>query len=361
MRLTQKDIANRLGVSLITVSRALNGSGYVSKELKTRILSFAKENNYIPHKASQVLVRNRVRKIALFSSSLPGYFWGDIGKGIEVAANQILAFNYDVEYHMIAESDSQGYIATVKEEIEGGVAALAFVNQRLYDMRQVFDLVDRSAIPYITFNIDAPESNRICYVGSDYRAGGRLAAEFIGKTIRLKERPRVLVVTTLEREDRYSDVPDINGERLEGFLAVMHTNFPNIECDVQYITTKLKVGYQDTQIFDLLESRQGEVDAVYLIAAFNTAFLEALARLDYRNATTVLHDIDSSSLHHLETRLLSAVIYQNPILQGYYAVKMLEHIVESNQYSGLQDVEIVSNLVMAENKNLHRNHYLFTT
>ena len=53
MGLTQKEIAKQLGVSYMSVSRALNGSGYVSESLRMRILTYAKENGYEPHRASK--------------------------------------------------------------------------------------------------------------------------------------------------------------------------------------------------------------------------------------------------------------------------------------------------------------------
>ena len=98
MSVTQQDIADFLEVSLITVHRALNNSGYVSAELKERILAYAKEVNYVPHKASQVLVRNKTRKIAVFTSSLPHYFWNEIKTGVMIGAEQLQAFNYQVHY-----------------------------------------------------------------------------------------------------------------------------------------------------------------------------------------------------------------------------------------------------------------------
>ena len=107
MGITQKEIAHALELPLITVHRALNNSGYVSKELKGRILAYARDVRYVPHKASQVLKRNKVRKIAVFSSSLPHYFWNDIRTGISIGAEQIQPLNYRVNYHMIAERDSE--------------------------------------------------------------------------------------------------------------------------------------------------------------------------------------------------------------------------------------------------------------
>ncbi len=361
MRITQKEISRRLGVSLITVSRALNDTGYVSRELKERILQFAKSNSYVPHRASQVLVRNKTHRVAMFSSSLPAYFWDDIRKGVIVAAEQIRPFDYEVRYHTIAESDSRAYLRTLRREIKEGAEAFAFVYQRIYDMDSILDLVDHAGIPYVTFNVDAPEGNRLCYIGSDYQAGGRLSAEFIGKTVAFKQDASVLVITENERADRYADKPNINSERLTGFLAVMQKRFPTVACHVEHITTPLQAERADTQIPDILRKRRGSVDAVYLIPAFNSVFLEALEALRYRSTVTVLHDLDNSAMHHLETHLLSAVIYQNPILQGYYTVKTLEHLLESNRRDRMEGIEIVSNLILAENRNLHRNHYALIT
>lgn len=360
MRITQKDIAAELGISLITVSRAFNDSGYVSEELKKRILDYAKERSYVPHKASQALVRNKTRNIAVFSSSLPTYFWHDIKKGIEIAAEQIMPFNYSVRYHMIPESDTESYIARLEKEMKNGLDGVAFVNQRLYDMKAVIAAIEGAGIPYVTFNVDAPESGRLCYIGSDYRAGGRLAANFIGSALSVKRGGRVLVVNNNEDEDRISKRPDINGERYAGFMSVMRERFPETACEVEYVTTKLRMGYIDDQIENALAKRKGAVDAVYLIPAFNELFLSALEKLDFRNALTALHDMDRSAAHHLDTGRLSAVVYQNPILQGYYTVKTLEHILESKRLEKMKDIEIVHNLVFAENRELYRNHYAIT-
>ena len=85
-----------------------------------------------------------------------------------------------------------------------------------------------------------PESRRLCYIGPDYRAGGRLAAEYIGKTLLCMRRPRVLVLTTLPDSRANSRAPDINALRYEGFCAVMDKHFPGIAHDTAYITKGMR-------------------------------------------------------------------------------------------------------------------------
>jgi len=360
MGITQKEIADALDLPLITVHRALNNSGYVSKELKGRILSYAREVHYVPHKASQILKRNKVRKIAVFSSSLPHYFWNDIRTGISIGAEQIQPLNYRVNYHMVAERDSDLYLRRLDEEIGDGVEAIAFVNQWIYRMDDIISRISDAGIPYVTLNVDAPGSRRLCYIGPDYRAGGRLAAEYIGKTLQCMRRPRVLVLTSLP-DSRAADsrAPDINALRYEGFCAVIEKHFPGITHEMACITKGMRSPAAERHIAGLMAARTGGFDAVYLVAAYNTQFIRALDEKSIGRRVIVLHDLDSSSNHYLEKNLLTAVVYQNPILQGYYTVRILENLLESGHPPDVRQINIVHSVILNENKELYKNHYLF--
>ena len=357
---TQQDIADALGLSLITVHRALKSSGYVSKKLKERILAYAKEVTYVPHKASQILKRNKIRKVAVFSSTLPRYFWNDIKTGITIGSEQVQPFNYQVSYHMVPDRNSRLYLARLKAAVADGVEAVAFVNQWIYDMESIIAYIDRVGIPYLTLNVDAPDSRRLCYIGPDYRAGGRLAAEYIGKNLLFRKNPRVLVITMRAEGIEDSHAPDINNLRYEGFRAVLKKNFSRIHHEVGYLTSEMRSKEVGRQIQELLSSKRSKVDAIYLIAAYNAQFIQALERSPRPRTLVVLHDLDRSSNHLLEENLLTAVIYQNPILQGYYAVKILENMLESGHPPDIKQINIVHSIVMNENKDLYRNHYLFT-
>lgn len=352
MGITQKEIAKNLGISYMTVSRVLNSNGYVSDALKQRVLEYAKEMGYEPHRASQVLVRNSTRRLALFSSTLPRYFWDEINKGVQVAAQQLKAFDYEVHYHRVPELDTQAYLALLEQEIEQGVDAVALVNQRMYDIEAVITCIEQAGLPYVTFNIDAPHSKRCTYIGSDYVAGGRLAADFIARTLQLSQKKEVLVLQCSEQELSQAKGPNINKMRLEGFLDLMNQSFPAITIHLEYFDTKLQAEEKDNQILNLIRNYQNKVQAMYLIPAFNTDFLHALDAAGVHDTITVLHDLDSAALYHLKTRLLSAVIDQSPTLQGYYTVMALEKILESKQPADLPLIQIDHNLVLTENRNL---------
>ena len=60
-RLTIKDIAKQLNVSISTVSKALNDSYEISVKTKEKIQKFAKENNYQPN-VTAVNLKNKKTK-----------------------------------------------------------------------------------------------------------------------------------------------------------------------------------------------------------------------------------------------------------------------------------------------------------
>ena len=359
MRITQKMIARDLDISFMTVSRVFNNSGYVSKELRKRILDYAEKKGYEPHRASQVLVRNTIRTVAVFSSAAPDYFWNDIKRGVHQAASHIKFFNYEVHYHRLPDFDTKKYCALLSREIKNGLEAVAFVYQDIYDMERIINLAEKAKIPYLLFNVDAPGSGRLCYIGSDYRSGGRLAANFIGKALEQKKAGRALVVSFI-RDDSQRTFPcttpvNINKERLEGFLSVMKERFSGISCSIEYVNAKSDI---ERQIMRIMKVYREKTDAVYFIPAYNDIYHRALELYNYRKLITLQHDIDNSAISCLERDLLTAVIFQDPVLQGYTVVRTLEHILESKNPGPYRNIEIAHNLVFRDNINFLQNHYL---
>jgi LacI family transcriptional regulator len=365
MRITQKDIARKLGISLITVNRAFNNSGYVSPELKKRIFDYAKKQSYIPLRASQILVRNKTQVISVFTPAFPDYFWEDIKKGVLSAGKYIKSLNYDVRFIKVPDYDTNYFIKALKRELRNGLCAAAFVNKPFFDMDRILGIVESAGIPYLFFNVDAPFTNRICYIGTEYAAGGKLAANFIGKSLAVQGKGRVLVITVNDIGEQITSGPDINMKRIQGFVEVMEQQYPHIVCQVVYLDAESRAG-ADGLIMDLLKKNEGRVNAVYFVPAYNASFLKGLATYEYRRTITLLHDVNDMVLKYLEQNLLTAVIFQDPILQGNITVRSLEHLLESKTarsaasrvWGKQRDIEIVYTLIFKENSNYLRNHSL---
>lgn len=79
-------IAQELGVSKATVSRALSGKGNLSEQTRRRILDFAQAHNYRPNAVAQSLARSRTCNLGVMlpsqSGILDGAFFSECLQGI---------------------------------------------------------------------------------------------------------------------------------------------------------------------------------------------------------------------------------------------------------------------------------------
>ena len=65
-----KDLANELGVSVSTVSRALNDSYEISPEMRERVKALAEQWNYRPNPFALSLLKNTPRIIGIIVPDL---------------------------------------------------------------------------------------------------------------------------------------------------------------------------------------------------------------------------------------------------------------------------------------------------
>ncbi len=355
-RPTQKDIARALNIAPVTVRRALNDSGYVSEKLRARIFEQMRKADYVPHKLAQGLVRKKPRRIALFFYCKPAFFWNDIIRGVGIAAEKLEPFGYEVECHCMRRISTREYLAMVEKVIERGVDGVAIVNQAFFDMSRIFRYLDSRDVRYITFNIDAPNTNRLCYVGPVHREGGRLAGEFLGKLLQNERQARLTAITRRFARGS-SSRPDINQERLKGFLAVMERDFPSFSVEVLVLDYGMKTPQVRQELRRSISTTRP--DGIYLILPIQEELIGVL-REEGRDheKSIVIHDLSPSIGRLLQQRQISGVIYQNPVLQGYYAVMLLERIIDSRGATAWQNMEISHTLVLNENRALARNHYL---
>ena len=73
-RTTIEDVAQRAGVSVATVSRALRGLPNVATSTRARVTEVATELNYSPHPGATRLAAGRTRTITVAVPTLNGWY-----------------------------------------------------------------------------------------------------------------------------------------------------------------------------------------------------------------------------------------------------------------------------------------------
>ena len=86
--ITLKDLAEKLEVSVSTVSKALNGSHEISENTVARVKALAEYYNYKPNKIALSLKQNRTQTIGVIVPDILNRFFAKVLYGIENEASK---------------------------------------------------------------------------------------------------------------------------------------------------------------------------------------------------------------------------------------------------------------------------------
>src|SRR5687767_8925362 len=115
MSTTIKDVARRAGLSLSTVSRALNKSGYVSHETQRRVDEAVAELSYQPNWMARSLKGKPARLIGLIMPDVSSSYDNTI---IQLVCNTLHAHNYELIL-CLSNEDREidlGYVKMLQEK-----------------------------------------------------------------------------------------------------------------------------------------------------------------------------------------------------------------------------------------------------
>jgi len=85
-RVTLKELAKELNVSIPTVSKALSGSKEISNETKERIVKLAKKYNYSPNQIAISLKIQKTKTIGVIIPNILSHYFAEVLLGIEEEA-----------------------------------------------------------------------------------------------------------------------------------------------------------------------------------------------------------------------------------------------------------------------------------
>ena len=80
---TLEDVAKHAGVSIMTVSRFVNDSGYVGEKSKIKIKNAIEVLNYRPNMIAKSLITKKTKTIGLIIASIINPFYPDVVLGVE--------------------------------------------------------------------------------------------------------------------------------------------------------------------------------------------------------------------------------------------------------------------------------------
>ncbi len=231
--ITLKDLANKANVSIVTVSRALNGHPDVSETTKNRILSLAEKLNYKPDVFARGLKAKKTQSIGIVIPDNNDPSYGEILQGCNTSAQKY-------GYHIIISTlINKGY--NVDEEIDAIRNLIAkridglLLHPEQEEPKYLKALKD-CPIPFVLLN-RSPKEIECDYVTHNHEKGAYLAIKH------LIERGHKKIFYLIRKPSTGSGLARIRGcEKAVDQCGLSNVSINLIECkdDIEsaYLQTK---------------------------------------------------------------------------------------------------------------------------
>ncbi len=251
---TMKDVAHKAGVSIATVSRVINDTGFVSQELKNQVHEAMTTLNYRPSHVARSLRRQQTQTIAVMVPQLDQPFFSTLTFAIQ---QRLFADDYYTFTCSTVESEEEeaAYVEMLLGQSVDGVV-VAPTGHSADTIRRL----QQANVPVVLVDRDLPELSAIDRVLFDNYTGGHLGAKHLVEL----GHEHITILAGLDHSHTIK-------QRIEGITAALgrHGIQPNIvtgENDLH----QFEVGYQ--RALDILSAqpRPTAIFALTDIAAVGT-------------------------------------------------------------------------------------------
>lgn len=319
--ITIKEIAERASVSRTTVSRVLNNNGYVSEDVKKRVLKVIEETGYIPSENAKSLRTKKTKVIGVILPKISTETSSRLVKGLdEVFAKegyQILLTNTN----LVPEKEIE-YLRLLKSRhVDGMILSTTIINQALVEE------INGLKIPFVTVGQQVSEISNVLF--DDYQASKDLV------NLMIKKGYKHIAFIGVDEEDR-----SVGYLRKAGYLdAMKDNNLPIEECWVEKGIFDVDSGYHSmTQIMKYSRQKPDAVIAVTDRLAIGAMQYIKEAGLSIPNDIAVA-GMGASELSRFVSPALTTIDFSMEEVGREAAGLLLNQINGRNTYEKIREVK----------------------
>jgi LacI family transcriptional regulator len=314
-KVTLKQIAKELDVSISTVSKSLRNSNEISEDTRLKVQAFAKLYNYKPNNIALSLKNKKTKTICIIIPEIIHHFFATVISGVEHVANEN---GYNVLVCLSDESFDKEVInieMLANGSIDGFIMSLSKETQKKRDFHHIIEVINQG-MPVVMF--DRVTNDILC---DKVIIDDNLAAYNATKFLIDKGFQKIALISTV-------DYVSVGKLRTDGYIKALKTN------DIK-ISESLILKIEDTEDFECkIEEliKNNEIDAIF---AVNELFAVTAVKIANKLNKKVPDDISvigftDGIISKYSTPSLSTVS-QNGVKMGEKAAKMLIERLENEQ------------------------------
>ncbi len=243
-KITLKQIARELDVSISTVSKALRNSVEISEDTKQKVQAFAKLYNYRPNNIALSLKNRKTKTIGIIIPEIVHHFFSKVISGIELVANNR---GYNVIVGLSNESFSKEVInmeMLANGSIDGFILSISKETLHQQDYHHFEETINQG-MPIVMFDRVVKDIQCDKVIVDDMKGSKKAVTKLIENKCK-----HIALITT-------SDYVSVGKLRTQGYLEALQEN---------KITPKasliLKVDY-DYNSEENLEDLEGEIEELF--------------------------------------------------------------------------------------------------
>lgn len=314
-KVTLKQIARELDVSISTVSKSLRDSKEISEDTRQKVQAFAKLYNYKPNLIALSLKNRKTKTIGIIIPEIVHHFFATVISGIEQEANES---GYSIIICLSDESFDKEVLnmeMLANGSIDGFIMALSKETQYKSDFHHITEVINQG-MPVVMF--DRVTNEILCdkVIIDDKTAAYNAVQSLIDAG-----RKKIALVTTV-------DYVSVGKLRTDGYTKALLDN--NLPFDENLIIKIEDINSCEETISQILEDKA--IDAVF---AVNELFAVIIIKTAHKLGLNVPKDLSviaftDGIISKYSTPTITTVS-QNGFKMGQKAAKMLIKRLETDE------------------------------
>jgi LacI family transcriptional regulator len=315
-KVTLKQIAKELDVSISTVSKSLRNSPEIGEETRLKVQAFAKLYHYKPNNIALSLKNRKTKTIGIIIPEIVHYFFSTVINGIEHVANEngysvVICLSDDsfdkevLNMEMLANGSIDGFIMSLSKE-----------TQYKGDFHHITEVVNQG-MPVVMF--DRVTNDILCdkVIIDDQAAAYEAVQSLIDKG-----KKKIALVTTV-------DYVSVGKLRTDGYTKALLDN------DIPF-NENLIIKIEDVDTCEITISKLLEDKAIDAVFAVNELFAVTIIKMANKMGLHVPNDLaviafTDGIISKYSTPTITTVS-QNGKKMGAKAAKMLIKRLEADDY-----------------------------
>jgi LacI family transcriptional regulator len=314
-KVTLKQIARELDVSISTVSKSLRNSIEISEDTRQKVQAFAKLYNYKPNNIALSLKNKKTKTICILIPEIIHHFFATVISGVEHIANEN---GYNVIICLSDESFDKEVInmeMLANGSIDGFILSLSKETQQKRDFHHILEVINQG-MPVVMF--DRVTNDILC---DKVIIDDNLAAYNATRFLIEKGFKKIALITTI-------DYVSVGKLRTDGFVKALKTN--DIKVNEELILKIEDIDSFESMIEDLIKNN--EIDAIF---AVNELFAVTAIKIANKYGKKVPDDISvigfTDGIISKYSSPSISTVGQNGIKMGEKAAKMLIERLENEE------------------------------